>query len=188
MGGPVLVVLAGLTLATFGRGLYLEPPRLALAAAALALLAAAVTIGAARWGSPDLDHIRGAQSVLGPTLLVGSMQVGIGVAAAALGALLAGSVWLGSLPGFRRFGWVAFALESMLVALLLLTVFWWPAAHGGGWATGSTASLLIGAAVGGVLAALAAFSHRASAKFALGLLGVAVAGVASGIWFLGGSV
>ncbi|HEX2239691.1 MAG TPA: hypothetical protein VHJ82_00905 [Actinomycetota bacterium] len=181
----MLGLLGGFLLAGFGRGLHLDQGRLVLSGVALSILTAGLTIGAARWGSPDLDHIRGAQAVLGPALLVGPTQVAIATACAAAAALLAGIVWLGSLPGINRSGWIGYGLEVSLVAGTLLAVFWWPAAHSESFATGRLASVIVATALGVTLVGLGVWEQR-SWQFARSVALVAGALLVAGVFFTGG--
>lgn len=175
----MLGLVAALALGTFGRGVHLTDDRLRSAMVGSALLAGALTIGAARWGSPDLDHIRGAQEVLGPTALVGPLDAGLGAASAAVGALLSAALYLGSLPGMRGFGRLGYAIESALMAALLVTVFWWSSVPVPAWLVGCLCALTLGM--------LGLLVQRGSARLAMRLGSVAGAGVLLGLWLVGGA-
>lgn len=125
--GPVVAVVGGMALMTYGRNLLLERRAALVAGAALAVLGGSLGIAALRWGALDLGAIRGVQSVLGPTVLVGPTQA----AAAAVVAVVAGSIALAvwsSTPwprGRVQIGWSA--LELVVGAFALATVFLDPA-------------------------------------------------------------
>ncbi len=182
--GPIFAVMGSFLLVTFGRALHLEAARLWHQAAALSVLIAGLCVGAARWGSPDLDHIRGAQAVLGPALLVGPPQAALSNALAAAAGFVGAGAWLGSVAGRSRLGWIGYGLETILVALAFLTVFWWPAAHSGGWATGSVVSVIVGVVLGSSLATFGTLLPRSPG---LERVALAVAGVTLvvGIWYAG---
>jgi hypothetical protein len=103
------------------------------------VIALAVSSGALRWGSSSLDAIRGAQAVLGPTLLIEPQEAAIGAGLAAGAGVGALGVWLAS---HRPVGLASFLLscaEAVVVALLLATAFWGPAVVAPG--AGDTADL-----------------------------------------------
>ena len=87
--GPVIAVVGALALVTFGRILLAPRVEAALDAAALALFSAALLAGALRWGTLDLAEIRGAQTVLGPTVLLGPLDLAIAVCVTAGAGVLA---------------------------------------------------------------------------------------------------
>jgi hypothetical protein len=124
--GPVVAIVGALALVTFGRILLAPRAEAALDAAALGLLSAALLAGALRWGTLDLGEIRGAQTVLGPTLLLGPRDVAIAVWIAAGAGVVALAEWEAfPADGDRadRFWWVT---ETLLGALALVAVFWGP--------------------------------------------------------------
>lgn len=121
--GPVVAVVGGLALITFGRSLLLERRAATLAAGALAVVAAALGVGALRWGTLDLVELRGVQAVLGPTLWVGPQRVAVASGIAAVGALLALSVWSGLGPRLDRADRVWLSVEGVVAALAVVTVF-----------------------------------------------------------------
>lgn len=128
--GPLMMVVGGFALMTFGRGLVVERSHEALAGAALAVMAAALGVVALRWGTFDLSEIRGVQGVLGPTLAVGPEQLATAAGAAAAGGMAALIVWLGEAPDpavDHRWLWL---FEAACGALALVTVFWGPAWRG----------------------------------------------------------
>ncbi|MDQ4096079.1 MAG: hypothetical protein M3174_07750 [Actinomycetota bacterium] len=137
--GPLAAVIAAVALVSFGRGLAPEATRAYLGLAAFGVVALTAAVGALRWGSSSLDAIRGAQAVLGPTLLIEPQNAAIGAGLAAAAGVLALSVWLGAhTPG----GLISFALscgEAVVVTLMLATAFWGPAVAAPG--AGDTAEL-----------------------------------------------
>jgi hypothetical protein len=125
--GPVVALVGGLALMTFGRALSVPSHRSLRIAAALAVIAGAVGVGALRWGSLDLAEIRGVQSVLGPTLLVGPQAAAVASGLSVGGALVALAAWLLDPPTLNR-AMLAWALtEAVIVALAVVTIFFDPA-------------------------------------------------------------
>lgn len=133
VAGPLAVVVAAVALVTFGRALA-DTTRPYLGPAAFAVIALAAAVGALRWGSSSLDAIRGAQAVLGPTVLIEPQQAAIGAGLAAGAGVVALSLWLSAhrAPDLVSFAWSCG--EAIVAALLLATAFWGPAlvAPGGG--------------------------------------------------------
>ena len=125
--GPVVAVVGGLALITFGRNLLLEHHAAALSGAALAVMAAALGIAALRWGALDLDELRGVQAVLGPTLLVGPVQAAWATSIAAVAGFAGLVVWTARpWPSTRAlFAW--WSLEAALGSLALISLFFEPA-------------------------------------------------------------
>jgi hypothetical protein len=149
VAGPLVPVIGGLALMTFGHGLVLDRQSRTFAAAGLAIVAGAVGIGALRWGAMGLDAIRGAQQVLGPTVLVGPTQAATASWMAATAAVLGLAVWIA--PSFpqtvtERVAWV---LEAAIGSLAVVWIFW-GGAHdaASGSATSATALMQWAAAVG----------------------------------------
>jgi hypothetical protein len=137
--GPLVPVIGGLALMTFGHGLLQDRASRTFSAAGLAIVAGAVGIGALRWGAMGLDAIRGAQQVLGPTVLVGPTTAATASWIAAGSALVGLGVWMSSAdPGGARarVGWGA---EIAIGALAVVLVFWGDAHAPGG--DGSLSSL-----------------------------------------------
>lgn len=138
--GPLVPVIGGLALITFGHGLLLDRASRTFSAAGLAIVAGAVGIGALRWGAMGLDAIRGAQQVFGPTVLVGPATAATASWIAAGAAVLGLGAWMSSsdpraLPA--RIGWVG---EAAIGSLALVWVFWGGAyASGDGGSVGSVA-------------------------------------------------
>lgn len=143
VSGPVVAVVGGIALMTFGRNLLVVHRAAAIAGAALAVLGGALGIAALRWGALDLGDIRGVQSVLGPTVLVGPTQAAVATGVAAGGATLALAVWATS-PWPRRLGEATWwAGETLVVALAITTVFIDPAGSALGAGGGAHAALQI---------------------------------------------
>jgi hypothetical protein len=125
--GPVVAVVGGLALTTFGRSLGVSPNSTVRIATALAVIAGAVGVGALRWGSLDLAEIRGVQSVLGPTLMVGPQAAAIACGFSVGGAVLALGAWLLEPRSLTRATLVWGLVEGAIVALALVTIFFDPA-------------------------------------------------------------
>jgi hypothetical protein len=153
VAGPLVPVIGGLALITFGHGLLLDRSSRTFSAAGLAIVAGAVGIGALRWGAIGLDAIRGAQQVLGPTVLVGPGTAAAATGIAAASAVIGLAAWMSS-PDPRallpRAGWAA---EVAIGALAVVWIFWGDAQGSGGglarWA-GAVAVVTV-VAVGGAL-------------------------------------
>jgi hypothetical protein len=124
--GPVVAVVGALGLITFGRALLLDRRQALASSAALAVTAGALGVGALRWGTLELAGLRGAQSVLGPTVLVGPDQVALASGLALGGALLALGAWL-AVPSPRGWGWIWWGIEAATASLAIVTVFFDPA-------------------------------------------------------------
>jgi hypothetical protein len=128
--GPVVAVVGGLALVTFGRALLVSRLEGSLAGAALAIAGGGLGVGALRWGTLDLGELRSVQSVLGPTVLVGPNAAAAATAIAMTGAVLAVAVWLlVPQPPRRLLPPVSAALEAGLAALAIVTVFVEPIAR-----------------------------------------------------------
>lgn len=125
--GPLAAVIAAVALLSFGRSVAAETTQPYLGLAAFGVVALAAAVGALRWGSSSLDAIRGAQAVLGPTVLIEPREAAIGAGLAAAGGVVGLSVWLAA---HRPEGLISFLLscaEAVVVSLLLATAFWGPA-------------------------------------------------------------
>ena len=151
--GTLAAAVLALGTMTFGRSMWSRGELLGVVAFGVVVLASLV--GALRWGSDSLDAIRGAQAVLGPTILIGPQEAAIGAGLAAGAGVIALSVWLGVPRPVGLWSWVITSAEGVVVALCLVTSFWGPAVIApsvGDWAE-------LGRDVGGwalaVLAALA---------------------------------
>ena len=130
--GPVVSVVGGLALITFGRNLLLDHRAAAISGAALAVMAAALGIAALRWGALDLGELRGVQSVLGPTILVGPVEASAATSIAGVAALTGLAVWMSRpWPDSKvLFGW--WGVEAAVAALALVTLFFQPVTFFGG--------------------------------------------------------
>ena len=174
VAGPLVPVIGGLALITFGHGLLLDRPSRAFSAAGLAILAGAVGIGALRWGAMGLDAIRGAQQVLGPTVLVGPPTAATASSIASVSAILGLIAWMSSsdpralLP---RAGWAG---EVAVGALAVVWIFWGDARSSAGglvrWAGAVAAVTAV--ALAGVFV-----TSRLGARWRWAVAGVAGAGV-----------
>jgi hypothetical protein len=160
VSGPLIGVMGGLALISLGRSLTAEGDDAAAASAAFAVLAGAFGVAALRWKSLELDSIRGAQGVLGPTVLVGPAEAAAGAVLAGLAAIAAGIVWLSVSEGRDLSGHLVRGSDALVVGLVVATAFWGPAipwgsasseviAALGGWAL--VVVLVAGAAGGGSL-------------------------------------
>ena len=182
VAGPVVAVVGGLALITYGRSLLLTRIPASIAGAAVAVLAGALGVGALRWEALELAELRGVQAVLGPTLLVGPTQSAVATSIAAGAALLALAVWLSSPWPTGRFGLVWGALEAIAAALAITTVFFDPAESGlGGGGAGSFIAQLMRWAAVVVVAASAASGlawFLSRQKVVWRVIPVAVAGAA----------
>lgn len=144
VAGPLVAVVGGLALITYGRSLLLTRIPASLAGAAVAVLAGSLGVGALRWEALGLADLRGVQAVLGPTLLVGPTQSAVATSIAAGAALLALAVWLSSPWPTHRIGLLWAALEAVAAALAITTVFFDPAESGlGGGGAGSVVAQLL---------------------------------------------
>lgn len=142
--GPVVAVVGGLGLITFGRVLLVERGEGALAAVALTVIAGALGVGALRWEALSLGDIRGAQAVLGPTVLVDPAEAAGAAWAGGLAGILALGVWLARPLPVGLAGHLWLGLEAAVGGLALLSVFWGEAAAGlpdlGPWVVGTLAA------------------------------------------------
>lgn len=179
--GPVVSVVGGLALITFGRNLLLDHRSAAVSGAALAVIAAALGIAALRWGALDLGELRGVQSVLGPTVLVGPTEASLATSIAGAAAVVALTVWMSRpWPASKvLFGW--WGVEAAVASLALLTLFFEPVAlfdgaEGAvailGWAGGTLAIAALAAAGGW-------FLQKVPQIVPAALMGVAGAAVAA---------
>lgn len=169
VGGTLPVVVGGLGLVTLGRAVRAAGKDDLFLAGSLAVVAVALQAGAFRWETLDLARLRGAQAVLGPTLLVGPADAATACWFAALAAVAALSVWLATarrsddgLEGaVARYLWFG---EAALGALAVVTVFWGGSLPRGSF--GGTDALL---AIGGwVLAVAVTAALAVTAAFRLG--------------------
>lgn len=157
--GPVVAVVAALALATFGRSLLQTPVEQGFGAAGLALIAGAVGVATLRWGTLELEGLRGAQAALGATVLVGPTLAGVAAWLGAASGVLGLGLWLE--PGRPKgvVHWVWWTLEALAGGLILAVAFWGPAVLFGGdemgtvalglgrWALFAFAGAIVGAAL-----------------------------------------
>jgi hypothetical protein len=131
MDGAVLIVVGALGLVAFGR---VVAGRTELLYHALAFVVAAIglTIPSLRWQLLELSELRGAQAVLGPTLLVGPPAVAVSTWIAALATLLGFGLGLASAPGRGVRWWLWSTIEAAVGALAAVTVYYGPAIPGWG--------------------------------------------------------
>ena len=131
VAGSIDVLISGLALVTLGRAVIASRQVGALSAAALAVLAGALVVGASRWATLDLDGVRGAQAVLGPTLVVSppvasaACWLAAAAAVASLGTWLV-MTWPRGAPLITLWG-----VEALVGALAITSVFWGPAVVSG---------------------------------------------------------
>lgn len=132
--GTLGAAIGSLALLSFGRSLMTPTSRGVVGLTAFGVLALAAAVGGLRWGMSSLDGIRGAQAVLGPTILVGPEEAAVGVGLAAGAGVVALGLWLSVDRPEGIVSWVLDCLEGAVGALLLVTSFWGPAivARGGG--------------------------------------------------------
>jgi hypothetical protein len=183
--GPIVAMAGGLALITLGRALLADRGADLLIAAAFSVAAGALGIGAFRWGSLQLGDVRGAQAVLGPTVLVGPTGASLAGWLAVAGSVVAMAVWVGTArrsalrlggPVGTRLGAV---VETLLASLAVVTVFWGPAISGdkdrlaaelGAWAAAVVAVAL-------VIGALAFFFTRLSLRWRAFFVAIALVAV-----------
>lgn len=190
--GAVVSIVGGLALITFGRALLLDRVDGAVSGAALAVAAGALGVGALRWTTLEIDGIVGAQSVLGPTVMVGPAAAAAAGIAAMIAGVIAFGVWSAQLrlEGRGERAWAL--LEGVLAIVAVVAVFAVPAAGGGTGLGGLVAALRrdplewaawAGVVVGSVAAAVAVsilVRRRGSWRWAvLGVAGAAVLGAAA---------
>ncbi|HEX2295545.1 MAG TPA: hypothetical protein VHN37_09580 [Actinomycetota bacterium] len=134
--GPVVAVAGGLALVTLGRCASAKGRDDLVLGGALAVIAGGLTVGALRWETLDLARLRGAQAVLGPTVLVDPVTAATAAWIAAAAGVAALAVWLSTarraddeVGGRLVLGlWVA---EGALAAFALVTAFWGASASRG---------------------------------------------------------
>ena len=128
--GAVVSLVGGLALMTFGRALLLDRAATAVSGAALAVAAGALGIAALRWGTLSLEGLVGAQSVLGPTILVGPQLPAIASGVALGAALVATAAWATEPRGIDRRSRVWSRIEGILAVLSATLVFAAPGSGG----------------------------------------------------------
>lgn len=129
--GAITSMVGAMALITLGRVLLLDRNESAVAGAALAITAGAFGVAALRWGTLSLSELVGAQSVLGPTILVGPGLAATAAAGAAGAAVIAIAAWGAEPQPESRGAWVWDAIEVGLVALGITIVFAAPGDGGG---------------------------------------------------------
>ena len=129
--GQVVSLVGGLALITFGRSLLLDRAGTAVAGAALAIAAGSLGIAALRWGTLSLEGLVGAQSVLGPTILVGPEGPALASAAALGAAFVATAVWSTEPRGVDRLSRAWGRFEALLGVFAAVLVFAAPGTGGG---------------------------------------------------------
>jgi hypothetical protein len=191
--GPVVGVAGGLALVTLGRCAVAASPDDLHLGGALALLAGALGVGVLRWGALDLGDLRGAQAVLGPTLLVGPAAAAAACWAAAGAAVVALATWLAAargaddgLEGDRRPARSLWGAEAVTGGIAIVSVFWGPSTPRGslvggaalialaGWVL-AVAAVTAAAAGGALLVLLRPPSWRTAGLAAAGALTIAAA-------------
>ena len=130
--GTLGAAIGALGLLSFGRSLAAKTPRGLIELAAFGVIALGAPAGALRWGSSSLDAVRGAQAVLGPTVLIEPREAAIGAGLAAGAGVVALGLWLSVLRPQGIVSWSLSCLEGAVAALLLATAFWGPAVVTGG--------------------------------------------------------
>jgi hypothetical protein len=123
----VIAVVGGLALMSFGRAVFLDRVWATVTGVAIAVLAGALGVGALRWDAIELRALRGAQAVLGPTVLVGPIRVAAAAWLGAVAVMIAGSVLLSAPIGKGRVAIAARSVEGVVIGLAVSTVFWGPA-------------------------------------------------------------
>ena len=126
VNGPLVAVVGGLALITFGRSLRMDRASQTLAAAGLAVIAGCLGIAALRWGTLELAELRSVQAVLGPTIVVGPQPAATAAIIATVSGSLALGLWVAALPTRGFVEWTLTTLETLVVALGLVTAFWGP--------------------------------------------------------------
>jgi hypothetical protein len=193
--GPLVAVVGGLALTTFGRSLRADRAGQTLAAAGLAVIAGSLGIAALRWGTLDLAELRSVQAVLGPTIVVGPEAAAAAAIIATMAATLALSLWVAVLPTRGFVEWASTTVETLVVALALTTAFWGPKILLGSddvpssEVFGSLAAWA--AAVGSVTVVGIGAGHLARAlaqPVRMGLMAVALAGLAVAAGLVGATV
>ena len=179
--GQIVSLVGGLALITFGRMLLLDRQDTAVAGAALAIAAGSLGIPALRWGTLSIERLVGAQSVLGPTILVGPEAPAISSGVALGAAIIAIAAWSAQPVGTDKSSRVWGRVEGVVAVLAIALVFAAPGSGGSlGDLFGEPAELAAtaGTVVAGVVVVLAAsrvLRSRRARWIVLGVCGVAVA-------------
>ena len=147
LDGPVVALVAGIGLMVLGRSLIQSGSDVLVSAIALSVFAGGLGVAALRWNTLQIGTLRGAQAVLGPTLLVEPVPLATAAWFAAIGGALALAVW-SALPAPDGRTASVFALaEAAVGALAIATVSWGPSLSGGLDATGIFGWVLVTAVV-----------------------------------------
>lgn len=143
LDGPVVALVAGVGLMVLGRTLTHEGDDVLVSAVALSVFAGALGVAALRWNTLQIGTLRGAQAVLGPTLLVEPVSLATAAWLAAVGGAVALGVW-SALPAPRGLVGSGLALaEAAVGALAIATVSWGPSLSGALDATGIVGWVLV---------------------------------------------
>lgn len=134
--GPVVAVVGGLGLITFGRALTSDRLHGAFLGATLAILAGVLGVPALRWGALDLGGIRGVQAFFGPTVLVEPVDAAVASWVAAVCGVVAVGLWIGPPPRLRSIGAALWIFEAALCSFAIVTAFWGEAIVGWGGGSG----------------------------------------------------
>lgn len=129
--GAIVSLVGGLALITFGRALLIDRTGTAVSGAALAITAGSLGVAALRWGTLSLESVVGAQSVLGPTILVGPEAPAVASGVALGAALVASATWAAEPAGIDRPSRLWSRFEGVLAVLAAALVFAAPGTGGG---------------------------------------------------------
>ena len=155
--GPVLGILGGVALLSFGRSLASAGRGELIAPASFGVVAGAAGVVALRWGTLELDGIGGIQAVLGPIVSVDPAPVAAMASASLVAALVATGVGMTDPPAGiatpRWWWWAEIGTMSGVLALLFVSS---PSAGPGGVALWGVATA--------ALVALAAMTSRATSQ------------------------
>lgn len=137
LDGAIVAPVAGIALMVLGRAVVEDKDDdVLISAVTLSIFAGALGVAALRWNTLRIGTLRGAQAVLGPTLLVEPVTLATAGWLAAIGAGVALAVWsVFPAPGGRIGSALALA-EASVGALAIATVSWGPTLSGGIDATG----------------------------------------------------
>ena len=129
--GAIVSLVGAIALMTFGRALLLDRTGTAVAAVALAVAAGGLGVAALRWGTLSLREMVGAQSVLGPTILVGPELPAVASIVALAAALVAVAAWGIEPSGTDRSSRTWAQIEGVLVVAAIAIAFAAPGSGGG---------------------------------------------------------
>ncbi|MGH2787120.1 MAG: hypothetical protein ACRDJV_04310 [Actinomycetota bacterium] len=134
--GPVVAVIGGLGLITFGRALTADRLDGAFLGASLAVLSGVLGVAALRWGALDLDGIRGVQAFFGPTVLVEPEAAAVAAWVAAVCGVVAVGLWIGPPPRLQSLSVAPWALDAVMGAFAIVTAYWGEGVIGWGGGSG----------------------------------------------------